>query len=727
MAASSTAINEKNNIAKELSSSVLSPNPGESHLDDFYEVLEFFLRKNNEDKKEDRENQIVDLATMMCNKSLSPQTKKEYFEKLVLICKNDDHISKNAYWLLGYCYEYGFGTKKNSKNALYYYRLALKHNCPYGITALGACFLEGKEVKKNKEIAFKLFNFAAKQNHAIAQCYLFSRFLIRLNTPSQAKDLLIRSANQGFSEAQCILGKLYLEGLNGFEKDPSKALTFIEKAAVRGHARANYELALLYEVGDIVPQDLPRAFSLLQEAAAQNNSKAQIQLAEIYSGDSKFDYKMKKDLTKAVEYYTKASEDDEDAYCELGWCFETGKGVEPDFNKAVELYRKGAALEEINCLFALANCYAEGNGVVKDRDQAIKYYELGLEQGNDAFTHYQIGKLLFQPIACNTDYKTHADNIRAVKHFKSASLFEDSSTTALAQSMLADCYYRKIGVYQDGERAILLKMNAIRMYANEDDQKTLGEYLAEIPEQPRNLADSIELYRAKAKNKDGYSIELMGFCYHYGLGVERNIQEAIVHYKSCIEDGHFYVLWDLLDLYNSLALNEIESDEDFEFDVDEALEYFKTLSKGIEQVPNSMRLDELEASRVLMVIYQEGLLGQEKNVWTSCQPLVAKLFKIGSTNDFQAITRDFEMRLYDHRPQTSDAQAEIEIGYLKSNMILHGFKKFIKGMDHFKGIDEVSSLITEYTLDLPADKGITLKPIPNSELMVRRPEFETPY
>ena len=52
-----------------------------------------------------------------------------------------------------------------------------------------------------------------------------------------------------------------------------------------------------------------------------------------------------RDLSKAVEYYKKASElGNSVAMCNLGYCYEKGIGVEQDISQAIEFYQKSSAL-----------------------------------------------------------------------------------------------------------------------------------------------------------------------------------------------------------------------------------------------------------------------------------------------------------------------------------------------------------------------------------------------
>lgn len=68
----------------------------------------------------------------------------------------------------------------------------------------------------------------------------------------------------------------------------------------------------------------------------------------------------------------------------LGWCYEHGKGVTKDLQKAFELYRKSAELGNRYAMANLAECYDNGNGVTTDKNEAYKWYAKAVNNGNNS-------------------------------------------------------------------------------------------------------------------------------------------------------------------------------------------------------------------------------------------------------------------------------------------------------------------------------------------------------
>lgn len=64
------------------------------------------------------------------------------------------------------------------------------------------------------------------------------------------------------------------------------------------------------------------------------------------------------DILKAKEYFEKAVEQSfKNAMVDLAIIYENGApGIEPDFNKALEIYEKAAALDDVDAINYLGKC-----------------------------------------------------------------------------------------------------------------------------------------------------------------------------------------------------------------------------------------------------------------------------------------------------------------------------------------------------------------------------------
>src|ERR1043165_4732464 len=111
----------------------------------------------------------------------------------------------------------------------------------------------------------------ADAQYAMAQAYFLGRGVPQNN--NLAEQWYERAARQGNEEAQANYGLLLFQ--NGRRRE---AMPWIERAAGRGDPRAQYVLGTALFNGDLVGQDLPRAYAMMSRAAAAGLPPAVSQL-----------------------------------------------------------------------------------------------------------------------------------------------------------------------------------------------------------------------------------------------------------------------------------------------------------------------------------------------------------------------------------------------------------------------------------------------------------------
>lgn len=91
-----------------------------------------------------------------------------------------------------------------------------------------------------------------------------------------------RAARRGDAQAQYDMA-VALDCGCGVRRDPAGALEWLRKAAAQGHANAQGALGWKYMAGDGVPQDDARAYEWLRLAAERGNTSAQNNLGILYA------------------------------------------------------------------------------------------------------------------------------------------------------------------------------------------------------------------------------------------------------------------------------------------------------------------------------------------------------------------------------------------------------------------------------------------------------------
>ncbi len=109
---------------------------------------------------------------------------------------------------------------------------------------------------------------------------------------------------------------------------------------MQGHAVAQYNLALMYDRGEGVPQDHVEAMKWYRLAAAQSHADAQHNLALMYDrGEG-----VPQDYAEAVKWYRLAAlQGLADAQINLGFMYQSGRGVTQDYVQAHMWYNLAAA------------------------------------------------------------------------------------------------------------------------------------------------------------------------------------------------------------------------------------------------------------------------------------------------------------------------------------------------------------------------------------------------
>ncbi len=126
-----------------------------------------------------------------------------------------------------------------------------------------------------------------------------------------------------------------------------KALLFCTQAAEQGDTKALFNLGIMYDYAQGVPQDFEHAVDLYTKAAKQGHGSAQ---------------------------------------SHLGFMYDNGQGVPQDYKNAVLWYGKAAKNGVVEAQFYLGFMYLSGNGVIKDNAQAYAWLDMAAASGHEGAT-----------------------------------------------------------------------------------------------------------------------------------------------------------------------------------------------------------------------------------------------------------------------------------------------------------------------------------------------------
>jgi len=151
-----------------------------------------------------------------------------------------------------------------------------------------------------------------------------------------------KAARRGYAPAQVNLAMMYLQGW-GITRNDGAALYWLTLAAQQGHPVGLFDLGQLYFKGCGVRQDYAEALRLFQESARKGNAAAEVN---------------------------------------IGFIYDDGLGVPCDRGVAAEWYRKAAEAGEPAGEFNLGDLYFRGDGVAQSDRIAFAWFQKAAQQGH---------------------------------------------------------------------------------------------------------------------------------------------------------------------------------------------------------------------------------------------------------------------------------------------------------------------------------------------------------
>lgn len=540
---------------------------------------------------------------------------------------------------------------KNYEKALAFYHTAANNKDPYSQYSLGVIYSNGLIIKKDISKSLNFYKLSASQNYAPAQYNLAKHYeegLIVTKDQNQAFKYYQLAMKQNFTPAYGELARFYYNGWS-VKKDIIKAKELFKVAAERGDALSQYNLGylLLYDfkttsyVGD--PRALTKwinlnmAVQFLEEAADNGIHEANVHLHLIYTHrlkeliscqycKSKILKKPYERLTKLMSkgkrwaklylallhlqpihddipvnhtksfYFLKTLSNQGSVLAKhyLAHMYYNGYGTKQSDKKAAELYEITSNLEFPFSQFKLATMKFRGEGVKKDIREALKLFNLAASQG--------LSQAL---IEIEKIYKANP-KLRYIKlDFKYL-----EPTTRI----------RSLNFLKTNNNLSLLQFN-------------LAEYYLANPTIKNNVELAIQYYNKSASNGNLNSFAELGWKYHQGIGVPKNVKKAYEYYIKAGKETH------ALDRLGTLFR---EGGEGFNVNFKKAIQYYKeaikldpnnpypyyhlgkmyysghgfsdnNIQKAIELYELSAEKGSLKAAEALSEIYNVGI-GVPKNI-----------------------------------------------------------------------------------------------------------------
>lgn len=383
---------------------------------------------------------------------------------------------------------------------------------------------------------------------------------------------LEKSAEQGNTDAQAMLGRFYLQGAGGVEPDAATAAHWLTRAAEKGNANAQYQLGLLYRRGAGVPADPVAALTWMRAAALQGRAQAQFQLGVIYAGG----IGVTRNMAEAMRWTASAAEAGyAPAQFSLARSLSEGVDVEKDDSKARELFAvaaraglmeaqtmvgslalqdqtgdkavaldwftKAAAQGDAAAQSNLGYMYATGTGVDADDVIAASWYRKAAQSG---LPRAQAALALFYEKGRGVEadqaealrwYQTAAQSGLPAAQIRLGQLQATDKVDITDAQQAAQWVAMAAGA---GDKAALLWLETAASNNQPIAQGRLARLLDDGGAVPTDPGRALELYRSAADAGDPFSQLQLGLRYASGDGVEQDYVEAHKWVNLSAADGN---------------------------------------------------------------------------------------------------------------------------------------------------------------------------------------------
>lgn len=520
----------------------------------------------------------------------STKTAEFWAKKAIPILEQD--IYQNNGWAkysLAYLYDAGIGIPKNEVTALELYKEASNFGVGIASQNLALNLRDQLEPEKINE-AERLLKLARRQNkqernntlRALGELYYFDKY--GKIDYALAEEYFIKAFELGAKDVAFNIGLINLHQFKPANYERAKK--YLEFALGQDEQRAYSQLAQLHLREDYVDRDPQKAIDYLQIASTKGISFADYRLALLYQLEqSELDDRnipLVHSNEKALQYYRSASDGGQSyATLDLAKAYLWGWFDLPiDTVTANELFNKAWKQGNKNAPYYIGYYYEFHLNELGYKN-AIEWYNTSIEEG-ELDTYMNVLRIL------NKD-ETVKDKYRAMKELVDSSgldQYEDDETRALFARMNAYIYANNGSEAEVHEKAEAYLLEALelgsedaiyelaRLYNHSDwnpengDQKAFDYFTQAAPnnycaenylgiyyenKKVSEFADyenALKHYLNAANRGSEYGMFNYGRLVAKGLGTEKNIPLALDYLKKADERGAWGASLVLFEIYN---------------------------------------------------------------------------------------------------------------------------------------------------------------------------------
>lgn len=315
-------------------------------------------------------------ASPSLQSAFADEAEKNAAVRIVLESASHNNPARSMY-LLAQCYWYGHGIGMNPFKAYAWYSCSAQQGFKKAYTGVGRCFQEGSGVVQNPIKAVENYEMAAEAGYPRVQRHLSRCYAEGLGVE---KDM---------ARSEFWLSEAARHTTMASQQSQPLALMAPDKATTAGalidpvsSVKDNplVDMGLCYIRGIYVDENRDLGMQLLHLAVNLNEAITLQSIGDILIREG--------EAGIAIGMYRSALEQkDNTILFALGQCYQLGQGTRKDLFKAMQYYEKGANLDDVDCLIALAQCLLEEGDVIDPSRAFSLYYMAAVEFDNVEAIH----------------------------------------------------------------------------------------------------------------------------------------------------------------------------------------------------------------------------------------------------------------------------------------------------------------------------------------------------
>ena len=291
------------------------------------------------------------------------------------------------------------------------------------------------------------------------------------------------------------LGQCHFEDI-GVDGNLDLAIAYFKKAGNLGNRFACQKLGHIFFGQRLLGSNEKdeEAFEWLLKASKLGDSASKWYLSKMYNNG----WGVEENESESFRWISSAANDKLTAsYYELGRHYERGWGTEKNMEKAFSWYLKSAKEhQEEDAIYKVAICYRDGTGVRQNPQEAIKWLQIAADEGNN------------------------------------------NAKTDLAKMYFADVFYNSTTFVPNYSKAEKLLLDVIENASYEEEKNYALITCGYLYNKMKSYDKAFSIWERAAQNNliEGYF--QLGLAYWVGLGVDQNLDTAIMWLNKASEAGH---------------------------------------------------------------------------------------------------------------------------------------------------------------------------------------------